>query len=171
MQTENNAAKKYPELRDTRQHLYSFTSILQVPPTSIYTEPNEKKMSRDFPGRVVPLCDRSSGPSGVGHWARACTCMCRWFGSLGDRTLASPTRDSSATPFTTRLSSTLSTMQLRENNSLSRLPVQTLPGQPPGPPRRSVRHFATIRPERAGLPGRRGKGSRNSLSFSFMGFV
>ena len=32
---------------------------------------------------------------------------------------------------------TLSTMQLRENNSLSRLPVQTLSGQPPGPPKNS----------------------------------
>ena len=29
---------------NTRQHLYSFTSIPQAPPTSIYTEPNEKKM-------------------------------------------------------------------------------------------------------------------------------
>ena len=29
---------------------------------------------------------------------------------------------------------------------------------------------ATTRPERAGLPGRRGKGSRDSLSFSFIGF-
>ena len=36
--------------------------------------------------------------------------------------------------------------------------------------RRSARLFATIRPERVGLPGRRGKGSRDSFSLFFYGF-
>ena len=35
---------------------------------------------------------------------------------------------------------------------------------------RTRAHFATIRPERAGLPGRRGKGSRDSFSLFFYGF-
>ena len=80
----------------------------------------KRKRSRDFPERVVPLCDRSSSLSGVRHWARACTCTCRWSVSLVVRTLASPTTQllsnspprKNATLSTTQKNATLSTTQL-----------------------------------------------------------
>ena len=77
----------------THGNTYNSSIIIpQAPPTVIYTKPNEKKLGvATSLWRVVPLGDRPSSPSGVGHWARACTCTCRWSVSLVVRTLASPT--------------------------------------------------------------------------------
>ena len=79
----------------------------------------------------------------MGHWARACTCTCRWLASLRVRTRASPNtrllRDSvhNAEELSVQPDS-LSLSLSQQPDSLSLQPDSLLSSQPPSPPCNSV---------------------------------
>ena len=71
--------KNYSELT---RHTATLITVLLQPTGASHKhlhKPNEKKKESRLPlARRPSLRDRSSSPSGVGHWARACTCTRRW---------------------------------------------------------------------------------------------
>ena len=116
--------KKYPELRDIRQHLHSFTLIPQAPPTSIYTKPKEKKKRVATSLGASSLC--ATAPRVPPAWGTGLVpARARVAGSCRSGFGPSPLqpRDSSETLSTTQLSTPRKLCHSSEELSVQKLPV------------------------------------------------
>ena len=112
-------------------------------PQTFTQNPMKRKRELRLPWARCPSArPLLESPSGVGHGARAYTCTRRSLASLGAGTLVSPTCDSSATRFTTHLSSTpqnsVTPQRARREPPSPTTPSKTLSGQPPDPHQTSL---------------------------------